>query len=111
MPSVAAMAKFVAESRAAWPPCHPGAILRDDVLPALGLSQAEAARRIGVSRQALHNILMEKSAVTPDMALRLGRLCGNGPGLWLRLQQARDLWDAERALAATLQGIIAMPVR
>jgi addiction module HigA family antidote len=99
------MAEFDAERRPSWEPSHPGAILRLDVLPALGLNAAEVARRIGVSRQALHNILAEKSAVTPDMALRLGRLCGNGPVLWLRLQQARDLWEAERDLADVLATI------
>ena len=99
------MPHFNAVKRPAWEPSHPGAILRQDVLPALGLNPSEAARRLGVSRQALHNILSEKSAVTPDMALRLGRLCGNGPTLWLRLQQARDLWRAERELAGVLEAI------
>lgn len=63
---------------------------------------AEFARALGVSRQALHAILNEKAAVTPEMALRLGKVCGNGPVLWLRMQQARDLWRAERELAHEL---------
>jgi addiction module HigA family antidote len=99
------MADFDAVKRPAWEPSHPGAILRQDVLPALGMKPADAARRIGVSRQALHNILAEKSAITPDMALRLGKLCGNGPGLWMRLQVARDLWQAEVELAGALAAI------
>ncbi len=77
---------------------HPGEILKDTVLPALGLSISEAARQLKVSRQTLHRILVAKQSVTPEMALRLGKFCGNGPGIWLRLQQAHDLWHAEQAL-------------
>src|SRR5262245_12246015 len=87
------------------PPTHPGAILREDVFPALGLSVSEAARQLGITRQTLHRILGEKAAVTPEMAVRLGRFCGNGPGIWLRLQQAYDLWRAERELSGALERI------
>ncbi len=87
------------------PPVHPGEVLRDDVLPALRLSVTEAARQLGVARQTLHRILAGRAAVTPEMAVRLGRFCGNGPGLWLRLQQTHDLWHAERLLADTLERI------
>jgi addiction module HigA family antidote len=73
------------------PPVHPGEILREDVLPALRLSVTEAARQLGVARQTLHRILAGKAAVTPEMAVRLGKFGGNGPGLWLRLQQTYDL--------------------
>ena len=86
-------------------PTHPGAILREDVLPALGLSVSEAARQLGVTRQTLHRIMAEKVSVTPEMAARLGRFCGNGPGLWLRMQQACDLWRAERELRSELERI------
>ena len=86
-------------------PTHPGAILREDVLPALGLSISEAARQLGVTRQTLHRIMAEKVSVTPEMAARLGRFCGNGLGIWLRMQQARDLWNAERELRAELKRI------
>jgi antitoxin HigA-1 len=86
-------------------PTHPGAILREDVLPALGLSISEAARQLGVTRQTLHRILAEKVSVTPAMAARLGRFCGNGPGIWLRMQQACDLWRAERELRSELERI------
>lgn len=79
-------------------PTHPGEILREDVLPALGEPVMTVAKKLGVTRQHLHRILAEKAPVTPEMALRLGKFCGNGPGLWLRLQQAYDLWHAERAL-------------
>jgi addiction module HigA family antidote len=86
-------------------PTHPGSILREDVLPALGLSVSEAARQLGVTRQTLHRIMAEKVSVTPEMAARLGRFCGNGPGLWLRMQQACDLWRAERELRSELKRI------
>ncbi len=87
------------------PPTHPGVILREDVLPSLGLSVAEAARQLRVSRQTLHRILAGTSAVTPEMAVRLGKFCGNGAGLWLRMQEAFDLWHAERRLAKELDKI------
>jgi addiction module HigA family antidote len=90
------------------PPTHPGAILREDVFPALGEPVAVAAKKLGVTRQHLHRILAEKSPITPDMAVRLGKFCGNGPGLWLRLQQAYDLWYAERALKGELARIPTM---
>src|SRR5687767_15746910 len=75
----------------AWDPVHPGELLADSVLPELRLSVAAAARELGVSRQTLHKLIAGKIGVTPEMALRLGRWCGNGPDLWLRLQQKFDL--------------------
>ena len=86
-------------------PTHPGEILKEDVLPALNMSIAEAARQLGISRQALHKVLAGTVTVTPEMALRLGRWCGNGPGLWLRMQQAHDLWAAERRMRSELDNI------
>lgn len=80
-------------------PTHPGAILREDVLPAIEMTQTELARRLGVSRLTISEVVHEKRAVSPDMALRLGRLLGNGPGVWLRLQQAVDLWELEQTRA------------
>ncbi len=87
------------------PPIHPGEILREDVLPALGLSISEAARRLGVSRQQLHRVLACTHPITTEMALRLGKFAGNGPTLWLRLQQAYDLWHAERRMKTELTQI------
>jgi antitoxin HigA-1 len=80
------------------PPTHPGEILREDVFPALGLSVIEAAKKLGVTRQTLHRIIARRNPrpVTPEMAIRIGKLCGNGPRLWLNLQTAFDLWHAER---------------
>jgi antitoxin HigA-1 len=86
-------------------PTHPGEVLREDVLPALGKPVAEVARELRISRQTLHAILAETAAVTPAMALRLGKFCGNGPNLWLNMQKARDLWHAERQLAEELKSI------
>jgi addiction module HigA family antidote len=86
-------------------PAHPGAILREDVLPALGLTVAAAARQLRVSRQMLHAVLAEKAAVSPEMAVRLGKFCGNGAGFWLRLQAAYDLWHAERKLRGEVDKI------
>ena len=64
------------------PPVHPGKILREDVLPTLGLSVSEAARRLGISRQQLHRVLACTHPITTGMALRIGKFAGNGPGLW-----------------------------
>ena len=86
-------------------PVHPGEILHEDVLPALGLSVIEAAKELRVSRQTLHRILAGKMAVSPEMAVRLGKFCGNGPGLWLRLQAAYDLWHAEKRLRGEVRRI------
>jgi addiction module HigA family antidote len=84
--------------RPAREPTHPGAILREDVLPAIGERVANAAKKLGVTRQHLHRILAEKAPISPEMAIRLGKFCGNGPELWLRMQQTYDLWHARRAL-------------
>lgn len=73
------------------PPMHPGELLREDILPALARPRVEIARLLGISRQSLHSILAERAPVTPEMALRLGKLCGNGPELWLNLQIRYDL--------------------
>lgn len=96
---------LVAESGRRRAPTHPGAVLREDVLPALGLMVSEAARQLRVTRQTLHRILSESAGVSPEMAVRLGKFCGNGAGIWLRLQQAHDLWLAERSLREELEKI------
>lgn len=86
-------------------PTHPGAILREDMLQALNLSEAKTARRLHVSRQTVHELLAERKGFTPEMALRIGKLAGNGAPFWLRMQQDYDLWHAERALADELRAI------
>jgi addiction module HigA family antidote len=98
-------AKEFPPSAAKVAPTHPGELLREDVLPALGLSVTEAANELRVSRQTLHRILAGTAAVSPDMAVRLGKFCGNGPGVWLRMQAAFDLWHAEQALQSEIKRI------
>ena len=64
-----------------------------------------AAPQLGIRRMILHRLLRGEQAVTPERALWLGKLCGNGPEFWLRLQMRRDLWRLERTLAADLARI------
>ncbi len=77
-------------------PTHPGALLREVVLPELGITQGEFADQLGVSRRTVSEILHERRPVTPDMAIRLGKFLGNGSGVWLRMQQAADVWILEQ---------------
>ena len=93
------------QARNGFPAMHPGELLREDVLPALGRTRAEIARLLGISRQTLHSILTERAPVTPEMALRLGKLCGNGPELWLALQTRFDLERLRREKAAEIDAI------
>lgn len=79
-------------------PTHPGEMLREDFLPEFRLSVSGLAEAIGVSRQSINELLRERRAVSPEMALRLGRLFGNSPEFWLNAQRAVDLWDASRAI-------------
>src|SRR3954447_20255754 len=92
------------------PPMHPGELLREEILPAFDRSKAEVARLLGVSRQTLYDVLKEKQPVTPGMALRLGKLCGNGPDLWLNLQKRYDLDQAERELGEAIKSIPTLAV-
>lgn len=78
------------------PAMHPGELLREDILPALKKPKTEIARLLGISRQTLYDILDEKQPVTVAMALRFGKLFGNGPVFWLNLQRTYDLEQAER---------------
>lgn len=78
------------------PPTHPGEMLLEEFLTPHGLSQSEAARRLGISFPRLHEILKGKRGVTPDTALRLERLFGWSADTWLTLQQHWDLWHAQR---------------
>src|ERR1700704_1733200 len=92
------------------PPMHPGELLREEILPALNRPKTEIARLLGVSRQTLYDILEEKQPVTPMMALRLGKLCGNGPDLWLNLQKRYDLQRAEEELGEKINAIPTLEV-
>lgn len=75
----------------ALPPVHPGEILREDVLPATGLSVTAAAKALGVPRRALQNILAERQPLSKSICQELSQLFGSTPKLWLRLQAAYDL--------------------
>lgn len=86
-------------------PMHPGEFLREVTLPALALPKAAIARRLGISRQTLYDILHEKQPVTPTMALRLGKFLGNGPDFWLNLQHDYDLRTLEPKMAGELAAI------
>lgn len=77
-------------------PTHPGELLREEILRALKMTQTEFARRLGVSRLSVSELLLEKRALSPDMAIRVGRLTSTTPESWLRMQQAIDLWALER---------------
>ncbi len=86
-------------------PTHPGEILREDFVPDYKLTAAELARALGVSRQTVNELLRERRAVRPKMALRLSKLFGNSPEFWLNLQRAVDLWEAENEIKKEIQGI------
>jgi addiction module HigA family antidote len=77
-------------------PPHPGQSVRADCLEALGLTVTEAAKALGVSRQALNNIIHGQAAISPEMAIRLDKAFGGGADTWLRLQAAYDLAQAEK---------------
>ena len=77
-------------------PTHPGEMLREDVLPALKMTQTELARRLGVSRLSVSELLHEKRALSPDMAIRIATLTNTTPESWLRMQQAVDLWELKQ---------------
>ena len=77
-------------------PTHPGAILREDVLPSLNMTQTELADRLGISRRSVSQILNEHRPLTTDMAIRLAHFLGTTPESWLNMQQALDVWELER---------------
>ena len=79
-------------------PIHPGEILREDFLPDYDLTVSGLAAALGVSRQSVNELLRERRAVSPEMAIRLARLFGNSAEFWMNLQRSVDLWDAESAI-------------
>lgn len=78
-------------------PSHPGALLAE-IIPPTGRSKVEIAGLLGISRQQLHDIIAERKPVSPQMAARLGKLFGDGAGVWLRMQAAHDAWQAEHSV-------------
>ena len=79
-------------------PSHPGALLREDIIPATKKPKAEIARMLGISRQQLYEIMAERKPVSPEVAVRLAKMFGGGPLAWVRMQGAFDAWQAERAV-------------
>lgn len=78
-------------------PTHPGAVLREDVLPELGITQAALANHLGVIRLTVFDLLDEKRALTAEMAVPLAKVIGGTPESWLRMQEALDLWEEKHA--------------
>ncbi len=77
-------------------PTHPGEVLREDVINPLGLTVTEAAKRLGVTRKTLSELLNCKSALSPEMAVRIGKATKTTPESWLYMQAKLDLWNAEQ---------------
>ncbi len=75
-------------------PTHPGEVLREDVITPLGLTLTEAARRLGISRKTLSAVVNGKAALTPDLAIRIGKATRTTPESWLHMQARLDLWTA-----------------
>ena len=88
-------------------PIHPGVIFAEEVMPELRKSRTigEIAALLKVSRSILYRVMAGEVAVSPDMAVRLGKLCGNGPNLWLNLQAAFDAWESSRRLRKEVRSI------
>ncbi len=99
------MAASISKRHPSIEPSSPGVLLGEVVIPATGKSRSEIARLLGISRMSLYAVLRGRQGVTPAMAARLGTLFGNGPAFWLAMQQAVDLWHAERDLASELETI------
>jgi antitoxin HigA-1 len=93
------------------PATHPGEILREDVFPSLGRTMKDIADALRVSRQHLYSILREEAPVTADMAMRLGKLLGNGPNVWINLQTRWDIEQLERSMADELEDIPLLKAR
>lgn len=86
-------------------PTHPGEMLREDFLPDYGLTVSKLAGLLGVSRQSVNELLRERRAVSPEMALRPARLFGNTPEFWLNAQRAVDVWEAAQAIESDIKHI------
>jgi len=101
------MSEFMITQRPNRQPTHPGEVLREDVLPAMKESVTGFSRRVGMSRQSIHAILACKRAISPEAALRIGAVVGNGARIWLAMQMEFDLWQTEQTLHDELIAIAA----
>lgn len=79
-------------------PTHPGAILREAFMRKSNLTVAKLATELGVSRQSVNELLLERRAVSPEMAMRLARLFNNSADFWLSAQQSLDLWGISQSV-------------
>jgi addiction module HigA family antidote len=86
-------------------PAHPGEMLREDFLPEYRFTVSSFAKALGASRQTINELLRERRAVSPEMALRLSRLFGNTCEFWLKAQTAVDLWDAAQNIKEKIERI------
>ncbi|MFH1350267.1 MAG: HigA family addiction module antitoxin [Pseudomonadota bacterium] len=84
------------ENRRTRKPTHPGELIREDLLPETGISQADLARLMGVSRRTISEVIHERRRLTPDIAFRLAKVFDSTPEMWLNMQQAVDLWEASK---------------
>ncbi|HIG57600.1 MAG TPA: addiction module antidote protein, HigA family [Candidatus Handelsmanbacteria bacterium] len=87
------------------PPTHPGEMLREDFLPDYGLTTTSLASALSVSRQTVNELVRERRAVSPIMALKLARLFKNSPEFWMNAQRTRDLWESEQQFQEELSQI------
>ncbi len=87
-------------------PVHPGAFLREDILPNVDMAKSEVAKALGISRAQLYAMLDERAPITATMALRLGKFFGNGPELWLNMQSNYDIQTLGRRMAKELDRIV-----
>ena len=91
-------------------PTHPGEMLREEFLPDFGLTVAQLAKRLGVSRQSANELVHERRAVSPDMALRLARLFGTSPEYWANMQRNVDLWESLDSGREAIEQIEPLPI-
>lgn len=94
-----------ANALAGLDPMHPGELLREEILPAIGLNEIEMAENLSLDETAVADVVHERAPVTADMALRLAKLCGNSPAFWLNLQRDYDLGRLAPAMANELDAI------